>query len=70
MSKSTISATKKRRGRPRLYVGGQGAPQIGLRLPPSELAAVDHWIRKHAPDSTRPQAIRRLVKLGLKAKAK
>ena len=35
------------RGRPVLYEGGhgKGAPQIGLRLPPAELASVDAWIR-------------------------
>jgi hypothetical protein len=54
-----------------LYEGGKGkgAPQIGLRLPPSELASVDAWIREQPkPRPSRPVAIRRLVELGLKAK--
>lgn len=72
MGKSTISATKKKkRGRPRAYAEseGKGAPQIGLRLPPVELKAVDEWITRHKDmNLSRPEAIRRLVSLGLKAK--
>jgi hypothetical protein len=69
MAKSTITGIgKKKRGRPTLYEGrkGEGAPQIGLRLPPEELAAVDVWIQKQAPDLSRPQAIRCLLQLGLR----
>ena len=54
-----------------LYEGsaGTGAPQIGLRLPPPELAAIDTWIEKQPdPRPSRPVAIRRLVEIGLKAK--
>jgi hypothetical protein len=72
MAKSIITgSSKKKRGRPALYEGsnGKGAPQIGLRLPPDDLAAVDAWIAKRKePDLSRPEAIRRLVELGLKAK--
>jgi hypothetical protein len=72
MAKSTIiDSRKKKRGRPALYEGsnGKGAPQIGLRLPPDDLAAVDGWIAKQAkPKPSRHEAIRRLVELGLKAK--
>jgi hypothetical protein len=56
-----------------LYEGGKGkgAPQIGLRLPPSELASVDAWIREQPkPRPSRPVAIRRLVELGLTVGAK
>jgi hypothetical protein len=74
MAKSTITgSSKKKRGRPALYEGseGKGAPQIGLRLPPSELASVDAWIKEQPkPKPSRPVAIRRLVELGLKAKGK
>jgi hypothetical protein len=74
MAKSTIiGSSKKKRGRPALYEGsnGKGAPQIGLRLPPDDLAAVDAWIAKRKePDLSRPEAIRRLVELGLKAPKK
>jgi len=73
MAKSTIiGSSKKKRGRPALYEGsnGRGAPQIGLRHPPDDLAAVDAWIAKQAkPKPSRPEAIRRLVELGLKVKA-
>jgi hypothetical protein len=72
MARSTITgSSKKKRGRPALYEGseGKGAPQIGLRLPPSELAAVDAWITKQLkPEPSRPVAIRRLVELGLRVK--
>ena len=74
MAKSKIiGSSKKKRGRPALYEGsnGKGAPQIGLRLPPDDLAAVDAWIAKRKePDLSRPEAIRRLVAIGLKAKGK
>ena len=74
MGKSTITgSSKKRRGRPTLYEGskGKGAPQIGLRLPPPELAAIDRWIAKQPkPKPSRPVAIRRLVGLALETKAK
>ncbi len=74
MAKSTITgSSKKKRGRPTLYEGseGKGAPQIGPRLPPAELAAVDGWIAKQPkPKPSRPGAIRRLVELGMKAKGK
>jgi hypothetical protein len=69
MAGSTITgSSKKKRGRPALYEGseGKGAPQIGLRLPPPELAAVDAWIVKQPkPRPSRPVAIRRLVEIGL-----
>jgi hypothetical protein len=70
MAKLTITgSSKKKRGRPALYEGsdGKGAQQIGLRLPPPDLAAVDAWIAKQEkPKPSRPEAIRRLAKLGLK----
>jgi len=40
-----------------------------VRMPPAKLAAVDLWIReKPRPKPSRPEAIRHLVELGLKAK--
>jgi hypothetical protein len=66
MSKSTVSRTRKKIGRP-----PTGAESIHLRVLPDQSAAVDAWISKQKdPDLTRPEAIRRLVELGLKAKAK
>jgi hypothetical protein len=38
---------------------------------PEQFSAIDAWITKQKePALTRPEAIRRLVELGLKAKAK
>jgi hypothetical protein len=38
---------------------------------PDQSAAIDSWIAKQKePDLTRPEAIRRLVERGLKAKGK
>jgi hypothetical protein len=63
MSKSISDNRKKPIGRPKV-----GAILIGVRVPPANVAALDAWIKKHAPDLSRPEAIRRLVELGLKAK--
>jgi hypothetical protein len=60
-------ASKKKRGPPPT---GKGA-QVGERWHPSELAAIDAWIASSSDKTlTRAHAIRRLVALGLKAKAK
>jgi len=65
MATSKISGTKKRGpGRPKI-----GAIQVQVRVPPSEMAAIDDWIKAQVkPKPSRPQAIRRLVELGLKSK--
>jgi hypothetical protein len=61
MSKSiTDNRKKKRAGRPRV-----GATLIGVRVPPAGLAKLDSWIKENAPDLSRPEAIRRLVEIGL-----
>jgi hypothetical protein len=59
---STISDIgKKRIGRPPI-----GAVPIMVRVLPDQAAALDAWIKKQKdPDLTRPEAIRRLVELGL-----
>jgi hypothetical protein len=59
MTKS-ISRTGKTRGRP-----ATGASSIHLRVLPEQFSAIDAWIKKYAPDLSRPEAIRRLVELGL-----
>jgi hypothetical protein len=41
---------------------------IGVRVPPAGVAELDAWIKKNTPDLSRPETIRRLVELGLKAK--
>ena len=64
--RKAIVDTRKSRGRPRI-----DATQIGLRLPPDNLAALDAWIaQQREPDLSRPEAIRRLVELGLTVKPK
>jgi hypothetical protein len=66
MGKSIKGTTKKRRGRP--ATTGKGT-QIGMRWQEPQLREIDAWMEKHEI-ATRPEAIRRLVELGLKAKAK
>lgn len=66
MAKS-ISDNPKKRGRPKTTGKGQ---LIGVRLLPEPLAALDAWIAKQREPVTRPEAIRWLVELGLKAKGK
>jgi hypothetical protein len=66
MAKSPISDNRKKRvGRPPV-----GAILIGVRVTPAHLAMLDGWIKEHAPEMSRPQAIRRLVDLGLTVKHK
>jgi hypothetical protein len=67
MAKSiTVNANK--RGRP--VTTGTGTI-VGVRMLDAPLAALDSWISKQKEaDLSRPEAIRRLVELGLKAKGK
>jgi len=38
---------------------------------PAQSAAIDHWIAKQKePELSRPEAIRRLVEIGLKSKTR
>jgi hypothetical protein len=63
--RKSISSTRKSRGRP-----STGAESVHLRVLPDQFAAIDAWIAKQKePELTRPEAIRRLVEIGLKAKA-
>jgi hypothetical protein len=65
MGKS-ISRTRKTRGRP-----PTGAESVHLRVLPDQRAEIDEWIkRQKEPGLTRPEAIRRLVEMGLKARTK
>jgi hypothetical protein len=41
---------------------------VMVRMPPDDVSAVDEWRRKEPDLPSRPEAIRRLVRLGLKAK--
>ncbi len=61
MKKATVSASGKRIGRPPV-----GSLNIGVRLPPAELAALDAWIAKqNDPQPSRPEAIRHHLKRAL-----
>jgi hypothetical protein len=64
MAKSVKDIPKKQRGRP--STGGRREGVL-VRLDPAQFEALDGWIKKHDVES-RPEAIRRLVELGLKAK--
>jgi hypothetical protein len=64
MKKSIKVDQKTRRGRP---ATGRGT-MVSSRIPPSTVDAVDDWASKN--DTTRSNAIRRLVELGLKSKGK
>jgi hypothetical protein len=64
MAKQTVLAKKKRGPAPT----GKGT-QVVVRLQPDPLAALDAWVAKQKDKPTRAEAIRRLVELGLKAKA-
>jgi hypothetical protein len=61
MAKS-IRGNKKRRGRPKTT--GIGV-QIGMRWHPPILDEIDAWASRQADSPSRPEAIRRLVELGL-----
>jgi len=65
MKKSIRVAPKKMRGRP--STGGRD-PHIAARMPPALIAEVEAWAV--ANDTSRSDAIRRLVEIGLKAKTK
>lgn len=43
---------------------------MGVRLQPDDLSAVDSWIAEQDEAATRPEAIRTLMRLALKAKPK
>lgn len=59
-----ILVSKKKRGPPPT---GKGTP-IVTRLQPTHLAALDGWIAKQHEPLSRPEAIRRLIEMGLKSK--
>ena len=64
MAKS-ISVNANKRGRP--VTTGTGII-VGVRLLDGPLSALDAWIEKQGePDLSRPEAIRRLVEVGLAA---
>jgi hypothetical protein len=63
-----INATVIPRKRPGPAPTGKGQPVV-VRIQPAPLTVLDNWIKKQKePDLTRPEAIRRLIELGLRAK--
>jgi hypothetical protein len=68
MAKSIVD-TPKKRGRGRPPTGGR-REGVMVRLDPSQFEALDGWSAKQKPKPSRPEAIRRLVELGLKVKPK
>jgi hypothetical protein len=65
MTKQSKTVHKKSRGRP---AGKTYSETIPARLEPATVASLDAWAV--ANDVSRSEAIRRLVELGLRAKAK
>jgi hypothetical protein len=59
------SAKKSKRGRPQIE-----SEAVNVRISKSALEIIDDWRRKQDDLPGRPEAIRRLVELGLKAKGK
>jgi hypothetical protein len=65
MGKSIRDIPKKRRGRP--STGGRRGG-VMVRLAEDQFDELDRWIAKQDDQPSRPEAIRRLVDLGLKKK--
>jgi AMMECR1 domain-containing protein len=64
--KSTINSAKKsRRGRPSV-----DTEAVNVRMTVETLGTIDNWRRQQDDLPGRPEAIRRLVDLGLKGKSK
>jgi hypothetical protein len=57
--------SKPKIGRPKTT--GPGQPQV-VRMHEQQIASIDAWIAMQYGEISRPEAIRRLVELGLKAK--
>jgi hypothetical protein len=66
MKSATKKDTKKSPGRPATGIG----IQIGTRWPADIVRLVDEWRRAHPDLPGRPEAIRQLVEIALKAKGK
>lgn len=62
---STINSAKKSRGRPPVE-----SEAVNVRLAVPALKDIDDWRREQDDLPGRPEAIRRLVELGLKSHAK
>lgn len=58
-----ISDTGKKRGRPKTDATG-----VHVKLLPGQLESIDSWAAAQTDKPSRPEAIRRLVELGLKVR--
>jgi hypothetical protein len=67
MAKSIRDTSKKVETRGRKKTTGPGEP-VMLRLHPPLTTRLNDWIRAQDDSPTRPEAIRRLVELGLASK--
>jgi hypothetical protein len=65
MAKSIRDIAKRRAGRPKTTGPGTG---IMVKMHHPHLGELDAWIAKQKPKPSRPEAIRRLVELGLRVK--
>lgn len=62
MAKPTRDIPKKKRGPP--SQGGRKSPQL-VRMDDSLTSAIDRWRKNQDDEPSRPEAIRRLVEIGL-----
>jgi uncharacterized protein YciW len=67
MVKSIRDSTKSKAKMGRPKTTGPGEPQV-VRMHDEQLAAIDDWIDELGEKNSRPEAIRRLVEIGLKVK--
>lgn len=63
---ASISDIPKKRGRPATTGKGTG---VLVRLQPEDLAALDSWIDAQEDQPSRPEAVRKLMRLGMTAQA-
>jgi hypothetical protein len=69
MTRSIRDTTKSKPKRGRPKTTGAGQPQV-VRMHDHQIAAIDAWIAMQEFEISRPEAIRRLVEIGLEAKGK
>jgi hypothetical protein len=67
MAKSIRDSTQSKAKMGRPVTTGPGEPMV-VRMHDEQLEAIDAWIAEHGDKISRPEAIRRLVEIGLKAK--
>jgi hypothetical protein len=67
MAKSIRDSTKSKAKMGRPVTTGPGEPQV-VRMHDEQLQAIDEWIDAQGEKISRPEAIRRLIEIGLKAK--